>query len=150
MPGYAGGHVENPSYEAVSSGTTGHAEAIQIKFDPEKISFLKLLEVFFKTHDPSQVGGQGHDTGPQYRSVIFYHSDKQQEETEKLIMKIDKARIYTEPVVTEVVPYKNFYVAEDYHLNYYLKNKDALYCQVVINPKIKKLEELFGELLKKY
>lgn len=147
-PGYSGGDMENPSYDKVSSGSTGHAEAVQIKFNPQEVSFIKLLEVFFKTHDPTQVDGQGHDIGTQYRSMVFYHTDEQKSEIEKVIEKINDSKIYSTPIVTQVVQFKSFYEAEDYHKNYYDNNKNAAYCRLVIDPKIKKLEELFGSLLK--
>lgn len=141
LPGYSGGHVENPTYEQVSSGNTGHAEAIQIKFDTQEISYEDLLDVFFKTHDPTTKNRQGADVGPQYRSVVFYHDEKQKLAAEKFIKTIPNA-------VTEVEPFDAFYAAEDYHKNYYNNNKNAGYCMLVIDPKIKKLQENFSDMLK--
>ncbi|TSC88323.1 MAG: peptide-methionine (S)-S-oxide reductase [Microgenomates group bacterium Gr01-1014_7] len=140
VSGYAGGTTENPTYMQVSSGNTGHAEAIQIKFDPEIISFEKLLEVFFATHDPTTLNQQGADVGTQYRSVIFYHNDSKKQIAEKKIKP---------SFVTQIEPYKNFYPAEDYHQNYYDRNKDQNpYCTLVIDPKIQKLMKDFKKDLK--
>lgn len=139
MPGYSGGQKTNPSYEEVCSGTTGHAEAIQIEFDPTIISFDKILEVFWHLHDPTTPNQQGNDIGTQYRSAIFYHSEKQKEIAEKIKRNIEDSKIYTNPVITEIVPFTNFYKAENYHKDYYDKNKSASYCQVIIDPKIQKL-----------
>jgi len=141
MPGYTGGWKENPTYEDVSSGKTGHAEAIQINFDPEIISYEKLLEIFFHLHDPTTLNRQGNDVGTQYRSVIFYHNEKQKKTAEKTKVKVAKA-------VTEIVPFTNFYKAEDYHQHYYEKNSYAPYCQVVIDPKIQKLMKEFKNEVK--
>lgn len=148
-PGYSGGSMNKPGYEDVSTGSTGHAEAIQIKFDPKKINYAKLLEVFFRTHDPTTKDRQGADVGTQYRSEVFYHSNKQKELAEEAIKKIEEGKVYGSPVVTKVEPFESFYEAEDYHKNYYNNNKNAMYCKVVINPKLKKLEKLFGDLVKK-
>lgn len=141
VSGYAGGTMPQPSYEAVSSGTTGHTEAIQITFDPNQISYETLLEVFFATHDPTTPNRQGADVGSQYRSVIFYHDAAQKRTAEKLKKEIVGA-------VTEIIPFTNFYPAEAYHQNYYAQNLDKPYCQVVINPKLTKLREKFSRLLK--
>ncbi len=140
IPGYSGGNIEKPSYEQVCSGITNHAEAIQIEFDPEIISYEKLLEVFFATHDPTTLNRQGTDIGTQYRSIIFYRDEKQKETAEKL----------KQPnFVTEIIPFKNFYKAEDYHQNYYEKNKlNNSYCAMVIDPKIRKLMQDFAEEIK--
>lgn len=148
IPGYCGGNMDNPNYEAVSSGQTGHAEAIQIIFDPKIISFEKLLQVFFALHDPTTINRQGADVGEQYRSVIFYHDDDQRKVAEQVKQKIKENKIYPNPIVTEIVPYKNFYQAEDYHQNYYENNKNSnSYCAVVIDPKIQKLyKEFKGEV----
>ena len=146
MSGYSGGMIENPTYEQVCSGTTGHAEAIQIEFDPKIIYFEKLLEVFFKLHDPTTLNRQGNDTGTQYRSAIFYHDKKQKEQAEKAKLKMQK--IYKGKIVTEIVPFSNFYKAENYHQNYFENNKNAPYCQVVIDPKIQKLYKDFGTIIK--
>jgi len=148
IPGYSGGNTKNPEYGEVSTGETGHTESIQIKFDPGIITYAKLLEVFFKTHDPTTINRQGADTGTQYRSAIFYHNENQKKLTEATIKKIEKEKIYDNPVVTEVIPFKDFYEAENYHKNYYENNKSAVYCQLVINPKLKKLEGMFGDLVK--
>ncbi len=139
IPGYAGGQKENPSYEEVCSGATGHAEAIQITFDPTIISYDKILDVFWHLHDPTALNQQGNDIGTQYRSAIFYHSEKQKEIAGKIKKKIEESGMYKNPIVTEIVPFANFYKAENYHQNYYDKNKFAPYCQVIIDPKIQKL-----------
>lgn len=144
-PGYAGGSTENPTYEEVATGKTNHAEIIQIEYDPAQISYHDLLTVFFATHDPTTVNRQGADAGTQYRSVIFYTTPEQKREAETLIAELNEA----EPkVVTEVKPLMAFYEAEDYHKKYYAKNRQAPYCQIVINPKIEKLKEKFNALLK--
>lgn len=144
-PGYSGGAVENPTYEDVCSGTTGHAEAINIRFDPKIISYDKLLEIFFHLHDPTTLNRQGSDVGTQYRSAIFYRSEKQKETAEKVRGKIEESKIYPNKIVTEIVPFKNFYKAEDYHKNYYDNNRQAGYCRLIIDPKIKKLLREFKE-----
>lgn len=149
VSGYAGGKMENPNYEAVSSGSTGHAEVIQIEFDPKVISFEKLLEIFFATHDPTSLNKQGADAGTQYRSVIFYENSKQKKMAERAKELVNKLGRYKNPVDTEIVPLGRFYKAEDYHQNYYDKNRMAQYCQIVIDPKIKKLLEEFKEEVKK-
>jgi peptide-methionine (S)-S-oxide reductase len=141
--GYAGGAMENPSYENVSTGSTGHAEAIQITFTPTVISYAKLLEVFFATHDPTTKNQQGADIGTQYRSVIFYHSEDQKDKAEQMIRQLEKEHTYKQPIVTEVVPYSDFFSAEEYHQDFYEKNQLYPYCTVVINPKLKKLMEEF-------
>jgi peptide-methionine (S)-S-oxide reductase len=138
-PGYSGGDTPNPTYEQVCSGTTGHAEAIQITFDPKVISYEKLLEIFMALHDPTTLNQQGADTGTQYRSSIFYHNDEQKMTAEKVKDSIEKSGKYSKPIVTEIVPFKEFYKAEDYHQNYFNNNKNAMYCQVVIDPKVQKL-----------
>lgn len=147
-PGYSGGNVPNPSYELVCSGSTGHAEAIQIEFDPKIISFQKLLEVFFKLHDPTTINQQGADVGPQYRSVIFYHDNEQKKRAESIKGKLQKSGAYKDKIVTEIVPFTKFYEAENYHQNYFNNNRQQPYCQAVIDPKIKKLFENFKENLK--
>lgn len=146
--GYAGGEMDKPSYEAVSSGTTGHAEAIQIKFDPKIITYEKLLEVFFKLHDPTTPNQQGADVGKQYRSEIFYHDENQKNIALEVKEEIEKEDTYQNPIVTEIIPYKNFYKAENYHQNYYENNRMAPYCQIVIDPKIQKLMSDFKEDVK--
>ena len=147
LPGYSGGEVENPSYEQVCSGTTGHAEAIQIEFDPKLIPFEKLLEIFFYTHDPTTPNQQGNDMGPVYRSIVFYHNDQQKVATEKFVKELEEKKVYPRPIVTTIEPFKNFYVAEDYHKNYFDRNKNA-YCDYTIAPKIHKLLEQFGKEVK--
>lgn len=141
--GYSGGLSENPSYERVALGNTGHAEAIQITFDPSVISYEKLLEIFFATHDPTTKNQQGADIGTQYRSMIFFHSQHQQKAAEAIIKTLDTNGSYKKPIVTEVVPFEHFYKAEEYHKKFYEKNQLYPYCTVVINPKLKKLLEEF-------
>jgi peptide-methionine (S)-S-oxide reductase len=147
-PGYTGGKMENPTYEQVSNGNTGHAEAIQIEFDPAVISYDDILAVFFNTHDPTTLNRQGNDVGTQYRSAIFYADDEQKSKAEALIKELNDTKAYEKPVVTEVVPLTKFYEAEDYHHEYYENNKSAPYCQLVIAPKVEKLQKRFAELLK--
>jgi peptide-methionine (S)-S-oxide reductase len=139
LPGYSGGMVENPSYEEVCTGKTGHAESIQIEFDPTVTPYEKILDVFWHTHDPTTLNRQGNDVGTQYRSAIFYHDQKQKELAEKSKRDLEKAGVYKNPIVTEITPFKNFYVAEDYHKNYYEEHQDAPYCNFVIDPKMQKL-----------
>lgn len=148
VPGYAGGKVENPSYQQVSMGSTGHAEAIQIEFDPNSISFEKILDIFFHTHNPTTINQQGNDFGSQYRSVIFYHSENQRQISEKLKEELEEEEIFDKPIVTEIIPFTNFYLATDYHKNYYEKHKDDPYCTFVINPKLQKLLKEYKEDLK--
>jgi len=148
MPGYAGGTVKNPTYEAVCSGTTGHAEVTRVEFDPSQISFRDLLTVFFATHDPTTLNRQGNDVGTQYRSAVFYSSEEQKKETETFIKELDASDPNGHPVVTEVTPLDEFFPAEDYHRQYYKKNPGAGYCQVIISPKVDKLQEKFADLLK--
>jgi peptide-methionine (S)-S-oxide reductase len=148
-PGYAGPAYKisrGPSYEEVSTGTTPYAEAIQIVYEPDTVSFEEILQVFFNTHDPTSLNKQGSDVGPQYRSVIFYKNERQKQKAEHYIMVLSKA--YTKPIVTAVEPFKEFYPAEDYHKKYYEYHKDAPYCELVIAPKIEKVEEKFKNLLK--
>jgi peptide-methionine (S)-S-oxide reductase len=139
LPGYAGGSVQNPSYDQVCMGVTGHTESIQVKFDPNVISFEKILDIFWHTHDPTTLNRQGNDIGSQYRSAIFYHDEKQKEITEKSKKDLEQKGLYKDPIVTEISPFKNFYVAEDYHKNYYDNHQDAPYCNFVIEPKVHKL-----------
>jgi peptide-methionine (S)-S-oxide reductase len=148
VSGYSGGKSRNPSYREVTSGTTGHAEVIQIKYDPEVVSYLQLLEIFFKTHDPTTLNRQGADVGTQYRSVIFYHSPQQKEMAEQVKDALNREKIWDNPIVTEVTELKAFYKAEDYHRNYFANNPNQAYCQFVIVPKLDKLERLFREQLK--
>jgi peptide-methionine (S)-S-oxide reductase len=147
-PGYAGGTTKNPTYEEVCTGKTGHAEAIQIKFDPSAISFSKLLDIFWHTHDPTTPNRQGNDVGPQYRSVIFYHNRHQKSEAEKAKAKLEKENYYSDPIVTEIIPFTEFYKAESYHSDYYNNNKDQPYCNFIIDPKIRKLINQYSEDLK--
>jgi peptide-methionine (S)-S-oxide reductase len=147
-PGYTGGTTENPSYEEVSGGRTGHTEAVQITFDPSAISFREILEIFFGTHDPTTLNRQGGDFGTQYRSAIFYHDEAQREIAEALIAELNKEGIWSKPILTQVVPFKVFYKAEDYHKDYYAKHPESSYCQQVITPKIAKLQERYFNKLK--
>lgn len=146
--GYSGGNVKNPSYKEVTTGNTGHAEAIQIKFNPDVISYEEILEVFWRTHDPTTLNQQGPDIGSQYRSVIFYHSKEQKKIAEKSKKDADTSGYFDDSIVTSIEPFKNFYVAEEYHQDFYKKNPNQPYCQFRINPKIKKLENEFQEYLK--
>lgn len=146
--GYSGGKVVNPSYEDVSSGLTGHAEVIQLTYDPSVISYKDLLEVFWKMHDPTTLNKQGADEGTQYRSVIFYHSAEQKALATAYKAELNKQKVYPNPIVTAIEPYKNFYVAEDYHQNYYKLNSSKPYCRLVIQPKVDKLEKVFKQKLK--
>lgn len=147
--GYSGRAIDNPTYEQVCSGRTGHAEVCNIAFDASKISFEEILEVFWKVHDPTTLNRQGADAGTQYRSVIFYHNQSQKELADKYKTKLNEAKAFDNPVVTEISPFTKFYKAEDYHQNYYNDNKSQPYCQMVISPKLKKFEEVFGTKLKK-
>lgn len=147
-PGYSGGHVKNPSYKEVCNETTGHAEVVQITFDPEIVSFTEILEVFFVTHDPTTLNRQGNDVGTQYRSAIFYHSEQQKQTAQKVIELLTKDKVYNKPVVTEVTEFDVFYVAEDYHFNYYARNKNQPYCQYVVAPKVEKFRKVFKEKMK--
>ncbi|MCF8243417.1 MAG: peptide-methionine (S)-S-oxide reductase MsrA [Melioribacteraceae bacterium] len=148
ISGYSGGNKENPTYEEVCSGSTGHAEVTQISFNENEISFEELLEVFWKTHDPTTLNRQGNDIGTQYRSVIFYHDEHQKELAEGYKKKLDDARIYDDPVVTEISQFEKFYPAEDYHRNYYSDNTMKPYCSFVITPKVEKFKKVFSEKLK--
>ena len=147
-PGYAGGTVVNPTYETVCGGKTGHAEVIKITFDPGQISFNDLLTVFFATHDPTTINRQGADVGTQYRSIVFYVDDDQKRVAEQFIKKLVESDLQGKPVVTEVRPLAQFYEAEDYHHNYFKNNSTQPYCQVIIEPKVQKLEKEFAALLK--
>ena len=146
--GYSGGDIENPSYEEVSEGNTGHVEVIKIIFDENIISFRKLLEVFFTIHDPTTLNRQGNDAGTQYKSAIFYKDDSQKNESLDLIKRLDNSGIYNTKIVTEVALFKNFYKAENYHQDYYNKNKTYPYCSLIISSKIEKFKNRFKELLK--
>ncbi|MFB6300991.1 MAG: peptide-methionine (S)-S-oxide reductase MsrA [Halobacteriales archaeon] len=143
--GYCGGHVEDPSYEEVCSGTTGHAEAVRVVYDPDVISYEELLEIFFKIHDPTQLNRQGPDIGEQYRSAIFYHDETQRELAEGFIEELEAADIYDDSIVTEVAPLDTFYEAEEYHQDYFEKNPDDAYCTMHAQPKIEKVRKEFAE-----
>ncbi len=148
VSGYSGGHVKKPTYQQVTTGTTGHAETCNIIYDPSKISFDELLAAFFTAHDPTQLNRQGNDIGPQYRSAIFYHSEMQKTKAQYYIDKLNKAKAYKTPIVTEVAPYTVFYKAEDYHQNYYNQNPEQQYCKFVIQPELEKFREVFKGKLK--
>lgn len=147
--GYSGGTVKNPSYREVTTGETGHAEVIQIEFNPSTITFQEILEVFFSTHDPTTLDKQGYDVGLQYRSAIFHHSNKQKEIAENFIKELTQANVFESPIVTEVTRFDAFYSAEDYHQNYYNNNKSQGYCRAVINPKLEKFVKKYKAKLKK-
>jgi len=146
--GYAGGAMANPSYEAVCAGTTGHAEVVQIVFDPKIISFKEILEIFFDIHDPTTLNRQGADVGTQYRSAIFYQTPEQKQIGEQVIQELTDQRVYKDKIVTQVTPLTAFYIAEDYHQEYFANNPYQPYCQVVVSPKVSKLRKKFGERLK--
>ncbi|WP_437226450.1 peptide-methionine (S)-S-oxide reductase MsrA [Planctomicrobium sp. SH661] len=148
VPGYMGGTVKNPTYRLVCTGTTGHAEVIQISYDPAKITYVKLLEVFFHTHDPTTLNRQGNDVGTQYRSVIFPHTEQQKDAAEELIQRLNEAKAWPNPVVTTVEPLATFYPAEDYHRDYFAQHGHEPYCQMVIRPKMEKFRKAFRENLK--
>lgn len=147
--GYSGGHVANPSYEAVCTGTTGHAEVVQLTYDKTKTSVDEILKVFFTVHDPTTLNRQGADVGTQYRSVIYYRNQEQEQKSKEIIAALNQAHIYDSPVVTEVSPLDKFYKAEDYHQNYYEQNPEQGYCRMVVRPKVEKFEKLFKDRLKK-
>ncbi len=146
-PGYSGGTVKNPTYEQVSSGNTGHAEATKVEFDPNEIKYTDLLTVFFASHDPTSLNRQGNDIGTQYRSVVFYTNENQKKEVEEFIKKLNESNKMGRSIVTEVVPLDIFYPAENYHKDYYANHPDAGYCQLVINPKLEKVQKEFADLL---
>ncbi|GAB6876893.1 peptide-methionine (S)-S-oxide reductase MsrA [Thermaerobacter litoralis] len=147
-PGYAGGHVPNPTYEQVCTGTTGHAEVVQVTFDPAVISYRELLDVFFAVHDPTTPNRQGHDVGPQYRSIILYHSPEQKATAEAVIRDLEARGVWEDPIVTQVVPFETFYPAEEVHRRFYRRNPFYPYCQVVIDPKVQKFRRQFAHRLK--
>ncbi len=147
--GYSGGSLTNPTYEQVSTGTTGHAEVIQITFDSSIVSFKEILEIFFATHDPTSMNRQGNDVGTQYRSVVFYHDNKQRATAEKLIEELGNSGAYAAPIVTKVEPFEVFYKAEDYHSNYFKNHPEQPYCKLVITPKMTKLREHYWDKLKR-
>jgi peptide-methionine (S)-S-oxide reductase len=147
--GYTGGSVDNPTYKQVCTGTTGHAEVSRIKFDPSKISYAKLLEVFWKTHDPTTLNRQGNDEGTQYRSVIYYHNEEQKKLAEKYKKELDASGAWPNPIVTEITPAVKYYKAEEYHQNYFKLNPNQGYCRAIIAPKVEKFKKVFGDVLKK-
>ena len=146
--GYSGGHVQNPDYKQVTSGTTGHAEVIQITYDPAVVSYMELLEIFFKTHDPTTLNRQGADVGTQYRSIILFHNEEQKALASELILKLSEEAIWNDAIVTTVEPFEAFYSAEAYHQEYFENNPNQGYCRLVINPKVEKFEKVFQEKLK--
>ena len=146
--GYAGGHVPNPSYEAVCSGTTGHAEVVQIEFDPDEVTYRDLLEVFFTIHDPTTLNRQGHDVGTQYRSAIYFHTPLQETTAREVISELTEQGLWDDPIVTEVTPLDTFYPAEEYHNQYYRRNAYQPYCQVVVAPKVAKARQKFFDRLR--
>ena len=149
ISGYAGGKVKDPTYREICYGNTGHAEVVQLSYDPDKISYEELLEVFFATHNPTTLNRQGNDTGTQYRSVIFYHNEEQKQLAEKYKNAVDASGEWNDPVVTEISPLPEFYIAENYHQNYFNDNKEAPYCQFVVKPKVEKLTKSYQQKLKK-
>jgi peptide-methionine (S)-S-oxide reductase len=149
VPGYTGGGVPNPTYNDVTAGLTGHAEAIQITFDPNVISFDQLLDVFFELHDPTTLNQQGYDMGSQYRSAVYYGNEEQQQVAMRAIEKVNASGRYASKVVTELAPLSDFYIAEDYHHNFYAQNPNYPYCAIIIDPKIQKLYKDFGQLVEK-
>ena len=148
VSGYAGGQVENPTYGEVTTGTTGHAEVVQLTFDPDVVSFREILEVFFTIHDPTTPNRQGADVGPQYRSIILYHSDEQKATAESVIAELERENVWDAPIVTELVPLETFYEGEAYHQQYYRRNPNQGYCQVVIAPKVSKFRKKYMERLR--
>ncbi|MFC2127615.1 peptide-methionine (S)-S-oxide reductase MsrA [Bacteroidota bacterium] len=146
--GFSGGSIKNPAYREVVTGRTGHAEVLHICYDDALISFTKLLEVFFATHDPTTLNRQGNDVGTQYRSAIFYHDEAQKKISEELILELEKAKVFQDKIVTEVVPFEVFYKAEEYHHNYFEGHQEEPYCNLVINPKLQKFLKTFAEDLK--
>lgn len=148
VPGYSGGHIKNPTYQQVMTGRTGHAEVIQVTFDSNVISYREILEIFFTMHDPTSLNRQGADVGTQYRSVIFYHSEEQREVAGAFIGEMNETNIFNLPIVTRLEPFEEFYEAEDYHKNYYQRNKDQGYSRFVIAPKLEKVEKKYKEKIK--
>ncbi|PWG78118.1 peptide-methionine (S)-S-oxide reductase [Pararcticibacter amylolyticus] len=148
VSGYMGGKTKNPTYMEICNGDTGHAEVIQLEYDPEQISFEDLLLVFFKTHDPTTLNRQGNDVGTQYRSVIFYHDDHQKQAAEKMIGDLTSEKVFDKPITTEIAPADGFYSAEDYHQNYYIQNDSKPYCMFVIQPKLAKFAESFRDKIR--
>lgn len=149
LPGYAGGQRPNPTYEQIHSGATGHAEAIQIQFDPQIITYQNLLDVFFATHDPTTKDRQGYDEGSEYRSIIFYHNAEQKEQALAAKNKLEQEKTYSDPIVTEIIPFTTFYEAEAEHQDFYENNRATPYCRIIIDPKIQKLLKHFTKMVKK-
>ncbi len=145
VSGYTGGHVEDPSYRQVSTGTTGHAEAVQVTYDPDALPYEEVLRVFFTIHDPTTVDRQGPDVGPQYRSAVFYHDDDQRATVERFVEELEREDVYDDPIVTEIEPLETFYAAEQKHQDYYEKNPNDRYCQFNVDPKIRKVREKFRD-----
>jgi len=148
VPGYSGGNIKNPAYREVCTGRTGHAEVVQVTYDPEVVSYKEILEVFFMTHDPTTLNRQGNDVGTQYRSAVFYHDEYQKETAEEVIRHFEKENIYNQPIVTEVAPFETFYKAEDYHKDYFERNEDQPYCQFIVAPKVAKFKKIFKNKIK--
>ena len=148
VPGYSGGQVKNPSYQQVVSGTTGHAEVIQVSYDSEKITYREILEIFFTMHDPTSLNRQGADMGTQYRSVIYYHDEDQRKVAEGIIAGMEYTNVFNLPIVTQLEPFVEFFEAEDYHTNYYNRNQNQGYCKFVIEPKLRKVEKEFNDRIK--
>ncbi|MBL7876132.1 MAG: peptide-methionine (S)-S-oxide reductase MsrA [Cyclobacteriaceae bacterium] len=149
VSGYSGGKIKSPTYREVCSGLTGHAEVIQVKFDPSIISYTEVLEIFWNTHDPTTLNKQGADEGTQYRSVVFYHNETQKKLAEEYKAQLDQSGIFNRPIVTEISPFTVFYPAEEYHQNYYALNPNQGYCQYVIRPKVEKFNKQYADKLKK-
>lgn len=149
VSGYSGGHKEDPTYVEVCTGSTGHAEVVNVTFDPSVISFKEVLQIFFATHDPTTLNRQGHDVGTQYRSAVFYHSDEQKRVAEEVIKEIGEQEIYDAPIVTEVAEFTKFYPAEHYHQDYFANNPNQPYCSAVVAPKVAKFRKAFFDRLKK-
>ena len=149
VSGFSGGKVANPTYEEVCTGETGHAEVVQVTYDKNKTDINEIFKVFFTVHDPTTLNRQGADVGTQYRSVIFYKNDEQRKAAQSIIVELNKAKVYSSPIVTKVQPFTKFYKADDYHQNYYANNKSQPYCKMVIQPKLEKFEKVFKDKLKK-
>lgn len=148
--GYSGGHIPNPTYKQVCTGTTGHAEVVNVYYDPSVLSFDELLAAFWTSHDPTQLNRQGNDVGTQYRSVVFYHNEEQKRKTEEYKQKLNEEKAFNDPVVTEIAPYTTFFKAEDYHQNYYNDNSTQGYCMFVVKPKLEKFKKVFKDKLKEH
>ncbi len=146
--GYSGGHIKNPSYKEVCTGTTGHAEVCQVTYNPAEISFKDILEVYWQTHNPTTLNRQGADVGTQYRSVIFYHNEEQKRIAEEMKKRLETAKVWEDPIVTQIVAFDSFYKAEDYHQEYYFNNSSQPYCTMVITPKVEKFKKVFSDKLK--